>query len=138
MKLGSPLELNDDVQPACLPSSPGYLSLESTKDRCFTSGWGKTQYGRHFCFKYCNVARSNMSHSVTFWVYKQNQNDHFLDRITHIYSVDSQSGSGVIIVPCGLIILRGLFSASEDYYHPRSQLTVHIEEGLLVTLKKLK
>ena len=38
----------------------------------------------------------------------------------YIYSVDSQLGSSVIIIPWELIILRGFFSASEDYYHPRT------------------
>ena len=51
LKLGSPLQFNNETQPACLPSSPGYLSLESTEDRCFTSGWGLLQSGRQFCFK---------------------------------------------------------------------------------------
>ena len=50
LKLGSPLQFNNDVQPACLPSSSGYLSLDSTKDRCFTSGWGQLQSSKHLCF----------------------------------------------------------------------------------------
>merc|ERR1719483_2014458 len=40
LKLDSPLELNEDVKPACLPSSAGYLDVSSSEDRCFTSGWG--------------------------------------------------------------------------------------------------
>merc|ERR1711971_825142 len=40
LKLASPLELNEDVKPACLPSSAGYLDVSSSEDRCFTSGWG--------------------------------------------------------------------------------------------------
>ena len=51
LKLGSPLQFDNETQPACLPSSPGYLSLESTEDRCFTSGWGLLQFGRHLCFE---------------------------------------------------------------------------------------
>merc|ERR1712008_598668 len=35
-----PLELNEEVKPACLPSSAGYLDVSSSEDRCFTSGWG--------------------------------------------------------------------------------------------------
>merc|ERR1712106_221750 len=40
LKLDSPLELNEEVKPACLPSSAGYLDVSSSEDRCFTSGWG--------------------------------------------------------------------------------------------------
>jgi len=40
LKLDSPLTLNDDVKPACLPSSASYLGVASSEERCFTSGWG--------------------------------------------------------------------------------------------------
>ena len=36
----SPLDFNEDVQPACLPPSKAYLGLGSTEEQCFTSGWG--------------------------------------------------------------------------------------------------
>merc|ERR1739838_801936 len=45
LKLESPLELNADVQPACLPSSAAYLDVSSTEERCFTSGWGTLSSG---------------------------------------------------------------------------------------------
>merc|ERR1712172_250672 len=45
LKLESPLELNADVQPACLPSSAAYLDVSSTEERCFTSGWGTLSPG---------------------------------------------------------------------------------------------
>lgn len=45
LKLSSELELNDDVLPACLPSSADYLSTSSTEDECFTSGWGTLSSG---------------------------------------------------------------------------------------------
>ena len=47
VKLGSPLQFDDNVQPACLPSSPNYLDFDTSEDRCFTSGWGKLQYGEN-------------------------------------------------------------------------------------------
>ena len=46
LKLSSPLELNVDVFPACLPSSKNYMnnllnSMSNSEDgKCFTSGWG--------------------------------------------------------------------------------------------------
>ena len=46
LKLGSPLQFNEDVQPACLPSSSSYLGLDSTKTMCFTSGWGKLNFSK--------------------------------------------------------------------------------------------
>ena len=49
-KLESPLEMNSDVQAACLPSSSEYLSLSSTEDRCFTSGWGTLSSGQYLIF----------------------------------------------------------------------------------------
>jgi trypsin len=39
-KLDSPLDFDNDVQPACLPPSTAYLDLTSTEEQCFTSGWG--------------------------------------------------------------------------------------------------
>merc|ERR1712127_382173 len=45
LKLESPLTLNADVQPACLPSSAAYLDVSSTEERCFTSGWGTLSSG---------------------------------------------------------------------------------------------
>jgi len=45
LKLDSPLTLNADVQPACLPSSASYLGVSSTEERCFTSGWGTLSSG---------------------------------------------------------------------------------------------
>merc|ERR1712038_773987 len=45
LKLSSELDLNDDVFPACLPSSTSYLSTSSTEERCFTSGWGTLSSG---------------------------------------------------------------------------------------------
>merc|ERR1711963_1230214 len=41
----SPLTLNNDVQPACLPSSTSYLDVSSTEESCFTSGWGTLSSG---------------------------------------------------------------------------------------------
>merc|ERR1712113_218903 len=45
LKLSNPLELNDNVKPACLPSSADYLDVSSTEERCFTSGWGTLKSG---------------------------------------------------------------------------------------------
>ena len=41
MKLSEPLELNDKVQPACLPKPE--FKTDSNITRCFISGWGDTQ-----------------------------------------------------------------------------------------------
>ena len=45
LKLDSPLELSDNVIPACLPSE-NYLPDTETEARCFTSGWGRLSYGK--------------------------------------------------------------------------------------------
>merc|ERR1712156_286512 len=45
LKLDSPLELNDDVKPACLSTSSDYLDVSSTEEECFTSGWGTLSSG---------------------------------------------------------------------------------------------
>ena len=44
LKLSSPLELNDNVFPACLPEAD-YLDISSTEEACFTSGWGTLASG---------------------------------------------------------------------------------------------
>merc|ERR1711962_361339 len=44
LKLDNPLTLNDEVKPACLPSS-SYLDTSSTEEQCFTSGWGTLSSG---------------------------------------------------------------------------------------------
>ena len=40
LKLEYPLELNNDVQAACLPDSDDYL-VNTEEEQCFTSGWGE-------------------------------------------------------------------------------------------------
>ena len=45
LKLSDSLELNENVQPACLPMSSEYLGVSSTEERCFTSGWGTLKSG---------------------------------------------------------------------------------------------
>ena len=57
LKLGSPLQLNINVQPACLPTSKNFLSLDSTEDMCFTSGWGRLQYGKLFFSTSCYLRK---------------------------------------------------------------------------------
>ena len=47
LKLTSELELNADVFPACLPSSSNYLSISSSEEDCFTSGWGTLMSGSY-------------------------------------------------------------------------------------------
>ena len=59
-KLESPLEMNSDVQAACLPSSSEYLSSSSTEDRCFTSGWGTLSSGlkcSFLNFSFCFITK---------------------------------------------------------------------------------
>ena len=48
LKLDGALEFNNDIRPACLPSSTNYLDMNSTEDECFTSGWGTLQVGKNF------------------------------------------------------------------------------------------
>ena len=48
LKLDGALEFNDNIRPACLPSSTDYLDMISTEDECFTSGWGTLQFGENF------------------------------------------------------------------------------------------
>ena len=48
LKLDGALEFNDDIRPACFPSSTDYLVMNSTEDECFTSGWGTLQVGKNF------------------------------------------------------------------------------------------
>jgi len=50
LKLNKPLELNDNVQPACLPPS-NYLQENSTESICFTSGWGLLKEGGNLADK---------------------------------------------------------------------------------------
>ena len=40
LKLESPLTLDENVQPACLPSDSTFLPLIASKQQCWTSGWG--------------------------------------------------------------------------------------------------
>ena len=60
-KLDSPLEFNEDVQPACLPSSDFFPEYDSTVgDRCFTSGWGDHYYGDWSSYDYLSYVRVPM------------------------------------------------------------------------------
>ena len=40
LKLESQLTLDDNVQPACLPSDSTFLPLTASEEQCWTSGWG--------------------------------------------------------------------------------------------------
>ena len=40
----SPLEFNDNVQPACLPPSEDWSPDTDPDNQCFVSGWGKMNY----------------------------------------------------------------------------------------------
>ena len=44
LKLDSPLEFNDDVQPTCLPLSSNWYPENDPNNRCFVSGWGTLEY----------------------------------------------------------------------------------------------
>ena len=40
------IDYNDNVKPACLPSEHSIISEDTL---CYTSGWGKTDYGGKYC-----------------------------------------------------------------------------------------
>ena len=43
LKLDFSLDFNDDnIKPACLPTTATDIGLDFTNDRCFASGWGQT------------------------------------------------------------------------------------------------
>ena len=42
LKLDIPLDFNDNVQPACLPS-PNWFPDRDSSSRCFVSGWGELE-----------------------------------------------------------------------------------------------
>ena len=47
LKLESPLEFDNNVQPACLPDSDHFSwTQEETFSQCFTSGWGSLSSGK--------------------------------------------------------------------------------------------
>ena len=43
LKLDSPLNFNEDVQPACLPTQNWFPELDASS-RCIVSGWGLLEY----------------------------------------------------------------------------------------------
>ena len=43
LKLDSPLNFNEDVQPACLPTPNWFPELDASS-RCIVSGWGLLEY----------------------------------------------------------------------------------------------
>ena len=44
LKLGYPLDFNEDVYPACLPTSPDWFPETDPNNRCFVSGWGNLEF----------------------------------------------------------------------------------------------
>ena len=79
LKLGSPLQFNENVRPACLPSSSSFLGLDSTKTSCFTSGWGKLNFSKLYLTAssinsinvHCSCfSRQNISVvCISMWIY---------------------------------------------------------------------
>ena len=82
LKLGSPLQFNENVQPACLPSSSSYLGLDSTKTSCFTSGWGKLNFSK------CN--------SINFLCSCFSERNNFSSMCFHVNSWQVQSTYGKV------------------------------------------
>ena len=47
LKLDFSLDFNDDnIKPACLPTTATDIGLDFTNDRCFASGWGTLQISK--------------------------------------------------------------------------------------------
>ena len=47
LKLDFSLDFNDEnIKPACLPTTATDIGLDFTNDRCFASGWGTLQSGK--------------------------------------------------------------------------------------------
>ena len=67
LKLGSPLQFNENVQPACLPSSSSFLGLNSTKATCFTSGWGKLDFSKLYLNKLLVLDNCFFIHNEPEW-----------------------------------------------------------------------
>ena len=67
LKLDGALEFNNDIRPACLPSSTDYLDMNSTEDECFTSGWGTLQVGKNFTY---HIVRNSI------WLKKNRASDY--------------------------------------------------------------
>ena len=44
LKLASPVTLNGNVQPACLPPDSDFLPLTASSEQCWTSGWGALSF----------------------------------------------------------------------------------------------
>ena len=64
LKLGIPLELNDDVKHACLPDANihnyGIDHIENVGlDECFTSGWGALAESKQYFFKTKQFIKGN-------------------------------------------------------------------------------
>ena len=67
LKLDGALEFNNDIRPACLPSSTDYLDMNSTEGECFTSGWGTLQVGKNFTY---HIVRNSI------WLKKNRASDY--------------------------------------------------------------
>ena len=57
LKLKSPLSLNSNVQPACLPSADWAPDTDSN-NRCFVSGWGTMESGLYYSCIFCILIMS--------------------------------------------------------------------------------
>ena len=48
LELENALELDKDVQPACIPFNANFDDTSFTEEQCFTSGWGATYSGGEY------------------------------------------------------------------------------------------
>ena len=46
LELENALELDKDVQPACLPFNANFDDISFTEEQCFTSGWGALEQSK--------------------------------------------------------------------------------------------
>ena len=115
LKLDTPLDFNDEVQPVCLPS-PNWAPNTDSFNHCFVSGWGNSSNTLQWIDvsflinDACKQSYESISNDIICTGYAKNDND----------SCFGNSGEPLVCLNDSRAILTGISSFGHDCSTPEN------------------
>ena len=123
LKLDSPLNFNDDVQPACLPS-PNWFPDKDFSSRCFESGWGALEFEENSSYALQWIQVPAFTHEACKQSYgNENISDDIICAGDTKHQNDSwpgKSGGPLVCLNASRAILTGISSFGHDCSTPEN------------------